>query len=200
MENNFSKGAISRILLILAALVLVVIVIVYFSLNYIKGQKSANTAITPTQNSQTAATVQSKVPAVPVYETQVGDIKFFLEYSADLGTILPATSKNQQPLTTGGRFIKVIISAQNKGKIDTTNNAWTIRNLIDSDGRIFTPDGNQVNPFLPQQNQCGAVLKPEFDPIPCAKIYEVSKESAGLKVEVLNFEQKVKGTVDLNLQ
>ena len=39
-------------------------------------------------------------------------------------------------------------------------------------------------PWLPNPNPCGERLQPAFDPTPCKKIYEVSKESTGLKVEV----------------
>jgi hypothetical protein len=41
-----------------------------------------------------------------------------------------------------------------------------------------------TNPWLPKPNLCGELLKPAFDPTPCTKIYEVSKESTGFKIRI----------------
>jgi len=136
----------------------------------------------------------------PVYETTVGDIKFTLESSVDLGSVLKSTKTYQKDLTTTGRFIKVIIGAQNKGKNETLQFAWEIVNIIDSDGRNFTPITNKAYSFLPQPDLCGAMLKPELAPVPCVRLYEVSKQSTGLKIEVVSESPKIgKSLLDLIL-
>jgi hypothetical protein len=133
---------------------------------------------------------------LPVYEQQLGDIRFVFESAIDRGNVLSASNisnsqytyySGQRDLsaTSGGRFIQVTIGAQNKGTINTDQNAWSIGNIIDSKGRNFIADEqNIVGPWLPNNNSCGVLLKPAFDPAPCTKIYEVSKLSTGLKIEV----------------
>jgi len=81
----------------------------------------------------------------------------------------------------------VTIGAQNKGTANIEERSWDIENIVDSDGRNFVPlEGYSVDPWLPISNFCGALLKPEFDPVPCTKMYEVSKKSAGLKIRVIS--------------
>ena len=85
--------------------------------------------------------------------------------------------------------------------------SWDIENIVDSQGREFVPLDYNANPWLPDPNLCGTLLKPAFDPTPCIKIYEVSKVSAGLKIRVItgkgndqnNFSSKNfdKGLIDL---
>ena len=57
-------------------------------------------------------------------------------------------------------------------------------NIVDSDGRNFTPLQYDADAWLPDPNLCGELLKPEFEPTPCVKIYEVSTVSKGLKIQV----------------
>lgn len=136
----------------------------------------------------------------PVYTTTIGNIKFALESSIDLGSVLKVQSTYQNDLVTTERFIKVTIGAQNKGKTETTQFAWEVGNVIDSEGRTFISIKNKAYQFLPQPDLCGTILKPEFDLIPCVMMYEVSKQSAGLKVEVINRSQKQgKALLDLDL-
>jgi len=105
-------------------------------------------------------------------------------------------------LVTTEKFIKVTIGAQNKGKSNVLQSSWDIGNIIDSDGRNFIPIINQAYFWLPKIDLCGSILKPEFEPTPCVKIYEVSKASDSLKIEVnatldLNSSKKQKSFVDL---
>jgi hypothetical protein len=85
----------------------------------------------------------------------------------------------------GAKFIQVTIGAQNEGTANTEQNSWNIGNIVDSKGRNFVPlQGYTIQPWIPNPDLCGVLLKPAFDPTPCVKIYEVSKESSGLKIEV----------------
>ena len=77
------------------------------------------------------------------------------------------------------------VGVQNKGKIDTTRYSWELGNIIDSEGRNFIPINERAYYWLPQPDQCGAVLKPAFTATPCARYYEVSKISTGLKLQVM---------------
>jgi hypothetical protein len=179
MKINGEAGQASRMLLVLAVIVLVAVVIVFLVM------KMATPAPKPvTQNT-------SKVQ-LPVYDTKIGNIRFVFENSRDFGNTLSASQANAKnssylkDLNTSGRYIMVTVGAQNKGDYNISERAWDIGNIVDSEGRNFIPDDqNTVGSWLPQNNFCGALLKPEFDPLPCTKIYEVSKISTGLKINVL---------------
>jgi hypothetical protein len=173
---NPSSGKASSILLILAVMLLVLIVGVFLFVKFGATKKSDATA-TDTQ-------VQEGPPP-PVYETQVGDIKFVFQLAQDLGNRLKSPYSYQKDLTTTERFIKVTIGAQNKGKNATVQGAWDVGNIVDSEGRNFVDITTQAYFYLPSsENHCGDILKPEFDLTPCTKLYEVSKESTALKVRV----------------
>jgi hypothetical protein len=123
----------------------------------------------------------------------LGNIKFVFIESRDLGSVLRASQRTNQAsswvkdIPTTERFIIVTIGAQNKGKENIENRAWDIGNIIDAEGRNFEPsDGYTIDAWLPEDNSCGVLLKPEFDPVPCTKIYEVSKISTGLKIMVMS--------------
>ena len=176
MNSNLSSGSISRTLIILAVVVLLAIIVVYGGIK-IATTKKTNTSAVTSQITQE--------PPKPVYETQVGDVKFVMESSQYLGNILKAKTQNQQDIITTERFIKVTVGAQNKGKNELDAYTWDLGNLIDSDGRNFIPITNKAYFFLPKPDLCGAVLKPEFDPTPCVRMYEVSKVSKNLKLEVI---------------
>lgn len=182
--SNASSGAISKMLLILAVVVLVVIIAAFFATRAFQPKK-------PVTNSP-----DTPVPVVklPVYEIQIGDVKFLLILSENLGDYLVGRNPNQT-LTTTEKFIKVTIATQNKGKNTIGGGAWDLGNILDSEGRVF----NAVNgrDFLPEKNECGAQLKPEFEPTQCSKIYEVSKGSKGLRVEVMTGGKK--GLIDLKI-
>ena len=61
--------------------------------------------------------------------------------------------------------------------------------IVDSDGRNFVPLQYNIDSWLPDPNLCGALLKPEFEPAPCVKIYEVSRISKGLKIQVISLKK-----------
>jgi len=119
---------------------------------------------------------------------------FLFESALDKGNLLRASNAtnsqytSQKDLTVsnpGAKFIQVMVGAQNMGTANTEQNAWTIENIVDSQGRNFVPlDGYLVSPWIPNPDLCGVLLKPAFDPTPCIKIYEVSKASTGLKIRV----------------
>jgi len=178
-----SSGQASRLLLVLAIVVLVAVIIVYLVM------RMATPAPKPV--APTNPTIQ-----LPVYEQALGNIRFVFESAIDKGNTLKASeiinsqysSYNQKDLVVsnpGAKFIRVTIGAQNIGTENTEQNAWTIENIIDSKGRNFVPlEGYTISPWIPNPDLCGALLKPAFDPTPCTKIYEVSKESTGLKIRV----------------
>ena len=163
-------------LLILAIVVLVAAVIVYIVMKATEKAPPPNPAEIETG------------PKV-VYEATVGAIKFTFQEARDMGSILRGSlSRNpnwQKDIVTTERYIKVAIGAQNKGKQNIEDRTWNLGNIIDSEGRIFVPEEDYtIDAWLPQPDLCGALLKPEFAPTACAKIYEVAKISQGLKVEV----------------
>lgn len=175
---NKSSGQIARLLLVLAVIIFVAIIITFLIL------KMSERAPKPITGPETPV-------VIPVYEKQLGNIKFVFESSRDLGNILKATEvvnreyTTQKDFTTVAKFVEVTIGAQNKGTKNTEQNSWDIGNIIDSENRQFNPLENYlVNPWLPVKNLCGALLKPEFPASACTKMYEVSKASTGLKIEV----------------
>lgn len=174
------KGQVSRLLLVLAIIVLVAVVIVYLVVGM--AERPAAPVENPTQN----------IPQ-PHYEQTLGNIKFVFIESRDLGSVLRASQRINQAsswvkdVITTERFIIVTIGAQNKGKENIENRAWDIGNIVDDEGRNFEPsDGYTIDAWLSEDNSCGVLLKPEFDPVPCTKIYEVSKISTGLKIMVMS--------------
>jgi hypothetical protein len=178
---NKEAGQVSRLLLVLAIVVLVAAVITYLVM------KMAERPPRP-------ETPGPQPEYVPVYDATLGYIRFVFESAIDRGNVLKISEitnpqyknySSQKPYTTGEKFIQVTIGAQNKGTQNIEQNAWDIENIVDSEGRNFVPvEGYNINPWLPYPDLCGALLKPAFDPIPCTKIYEVSKESTGLKIRV----------------
>jgi len=172
--RSTESGQVSNMILILAVALIIVIVIIFVVIR-----------INATKNANDAKSANPSETPKPVYETTIGEVRFVFKSAVDLGNILK--SKNniyQQDLTTTEKFIQVTIGAQNKGKTDLQQQSWDVGNIIDSDGRNFVSINNQAYYFLPSPNLCGVVLKPEFDPVPCVKLYEVSKASKGLKIEV----------------
>lgn len=175
---NKSSGQVSRLLLVLAIVVLVAAVITFLVIRMAeKPTKPAGPTPTPT------------VP-LPVYEQVLDNIRFVYESAINRGNVLKATDAinkqyySLQDLHSNEKIIQVTVGAQNKGIDKTSSNAWNIENIVDSEGRNYEDIDNITGPWLPNPNFCGAVLKPDFDPLPCTKIYEVSKESTGLKIRV----------------
>ncbi len=181
-KKFLQNGQVSRLLLILAIIVLVAGVIVYLVM------RMAEPAPAPTPGPD------NELPQ-PVYEETLGNLKFVFESAIDKGSVLKVaeimnnqySSSWQKDIYTTERFIEVTIGAQNKGKANIADRSWDIGNIIDADGRNFEPsDEYSVDAWLPENNSCGVLLKPEFDPVPCTKIYEVSKVSTGLKITVIS--------------
>jgi hypothetical protein len=197
MKLDMSKGSASKTLIIMAFVVLVAIVVVYFGIKF--AQK--NQSVSPNPTSPLTTTSE---PPKPEYDVKVGDIRFLLQSSVDFGTVLKGSSSfstgNQPNLTTTERFIKVVIGAQNKGKTNFAASNWEVGNIIDSDGRIFNNINNKAYAWIPKPNTCGVLLKPEFAPISCVNIYEVSKISKGLRVQVRIKSPKIQqALIDLKL-
>lgn len=186
MFKNFNRqagsprseaGQVSRLLLVLAIIILVAIVITYVVL------KSTENAPKPVNQNPVNTIPQ------PVYEQRLGDIKFVFQQAVDFGGALKGSqSRNpawQKDVTTTARFIKVTIGAQNGGDQNIKEQVWDLGNIVDSEGRSFTPTQYSIDSWLPSPNLCGTLLKPAFDPTPCVKFYEVSKISKGLRIEVV---------------
>ena len=170
-----SSGAVSTTLLILGGVLIVFIVVIFFVIK-MTGSQNAN---------KTPADAKDQGPPPPVYETSIGDITFTALGAENMGTALgSSTGYTQQNLTTKEKFIKVTIGVQNQGKLDLPQGSWGLGNIIDSDGRNFTPITYQAYYFLPQPNLCGTALKPAFASTPCVGLYEVAKVSTGLKLYV----------------
>lgn len=187
MKKNLFKvspGQVSRVLLILAIVVLFAAIITYLII------KMADKPPAP------IVTEEPSVPQ-PVYEQAIGNIKFTFGSARNLGNTLRTSQiKNarytwqKKDITTTEKFIEITINAQNKGKENIENRSWGIGDVIDSEGRRFVkmPD-SAVSAWLPETDTCGDLLKPEFEPATCTKIYEVSKISTELKVEVVAGEE-----------
>jgi hypothetical protein len=184
--NLGQRGQASRTLLILAIIILVAVVVSYLIIKV---------AETPPKN-------QKPTPQVvqPVYEQTLNDVRFIFQEARDYGNVLYGSqSKNpqwQEDLKTTERFIRVVVAAQNKGKENIKNGSWDIENIVDSEGRNYVPLNN-VSQWLPEEILCGELLKPEFAPTPCTKIYEVSKVSTGLKIRVKNTTKSSEALIDL---
>lgn len=177
-------GQISKLLLVLAIIVFVAVIITFLVMRV---------AVRPP--------APAPVPTTPVptlvFEKQLGNIRFVYKSALDKGDVLlvsdivntqyASSSQKDLPISNpGAKFIMVTIGAQNKGHVNTEQGSWDIGNIVDSEGNNFVPlTDYTVTPWLPNPNLCGALLKPEFDPTPCTKIYEVSKKSTGLKIDVV---------------
>lgn len=183
---NRSSGQVSRLLLVLAVIVLVAVIITFLIM------RMATKPAAPA-----ASETNTEIPQ-PVYETSLGNIKFVFESAIDKGSTLKVSdiinsqymSNSQQKSLSvsnpGAKFVQVIVGAQNIGTMNTEQGAWTLGNIIDSQGRNFVPlDGYIITPWTPYPDLCGSLLKPAFDPTPCMKVYEVSKQSTGLKIIVV---------------
>lgn len=179
MKINKSSGQIAKTLLALAVIVLLAIVIAYIVI------KRAEKPLPP-------PTPPSEEPK-PVYQATLGDIKFIFLEAIDKGSTLFAKQARypewQTDVKTTERFIELTVGAQNVGKENTPERIWDIAEIIDSEERKFTPLTEDVQNWLPEENLCGAVLKPSFEPTPCKKIYEVAKISTGLKIRVFIYEK-----------
>lgn len=186
-EYNKSSGQIAKMLLAGLIVIIIAIAIAYFVI------KSAEKPTRPTPSTEVT------VP-VATYEITKNDIKFTFQDAQNMGSILKgALSKSpsyQKDKVSTENFIKVTIGAQNKGKENTPDNSWDIGNIIDSDGRIFIPFSYDINPWLPEPNLCGDILKPEFAPTSCTKIYEVARISKDLKIEVISSKKGTDGKYD----
>jgi len=177
-------GQVSRLLLVLAIIILVAAIITYLVLKM--AEKPAKPPVDTTTQVQ-----------LPVYEKQLGNIRFVFESALDRGNLLRASDitnsqyvasyqKDLPVSNSGAKFIQVVIGAQNMGTENIEENSWDIENIVDSKERNFVPlDPYSISPWLPNPNLCGSLLKPAFSPTPCSKIYEVSKESTGLKIRVI---------------
>lgn len=180
MKLNKQAGQASRLLLVLAIIVLVAVIITFLIMKMAEPPAKPSPSSLPT-------------PDQPFYERTLGAIRFVFQTALDKGNTLRASEavnvqyaySSLKDITTTEKFIKVTVGAQNKGTVNIEEGAWDLGVIIDSEGRRYVAvDDYTINPWLPPQNFCKALLKPAFDPAPCTKIYEVSKESTGLKVEV----------------
>lgn len=178
---NKELGQVSRLLLVLAIIVLVAVIISFLIIKMAQKPPEPVSPTTPT------------IP-LPVYDQTLGNIRFVFESAIDKGNTLRASEVTQKQyktslqkdFTTKEKFIQVTIGAQNVGLANTEQRAWDVRNIVDSKGRNFVPlEGYAIQPWLPNPSGCGSLLKPAFEPTSCTKIYEVSKESTGLKIEVV---------------
>lgn len=186
---NMQSGQVARIMLALVVVCAVAIAIAYIVIN-----SARKPAIPVAINSEGTTTVPKAI-----YEVTSNDIKISFQEAYNFGNTLygsQSSSQYQKNLTTTEKYIMVTIGAQNKGKEDTPTNVWDLGNIIDSEGRIFIPANYDVYSWLPKNNACGNVLKPEFTPLSCTKIYEVSKTSQGLKVQALVAQKTGEGKYD----
>lgn len=181
MKLKKESGQISGILIILAGVILVVIVVIFIVVRF----AAKNPIFTkPAEEEQKAPELE--------YETTFQDTRFVFISAEDMGNVLYGQSDFfRNDLVTTEKFIKVTIGAQNKGKVNLAQYSWDVGNIVDSDGRNFVPLTN-ANEHLPKPDLCGALLKPEFAPTPCVKIYEVSKASTNLKITLMAMGQSSK--------
>ncbi len=172
---NKQSGQASRLLLILAIVVFVAGILVFFIM---KATAKPPEPVGPVE----------EIPP-KVYEAKINDIKFTFQEAVDMGNVLwgsRSRTQYQKDIKSTEKFIAVTVGAQNKGKANIKEDAWDLGNIVDSEGRVFEPmEKYTVSNWLPDPDLCGALLKPEFTPVPCKKIYEVSKASTGLKINLL---------------
>jgi hypothetical protein len=177
MKFNASAGQASRVIIILAVVVLIMSGVVYGITRYALSRGAAKP-------------VSSTEIPQPVYDATIGDIKFTVDSARNMGSVLAGKASrfpNAQPdIVTTEKFIKVTVKAQNKGKNDTVQYTWDLGNIVDSEGRNFVPITEKAYSWVPFPDMCGAALKPEFEPSPCVRYYEVSKASEGLKLQVMS--------------
>ena len=169
---NAQAGWVSRTLIILAIVILIAIAVVYFGT-----QLARKPAPAPEETAEPE----------PVYETKIGDTRILFVTATNMGDTLYASEANRgyfQDITTTEKFIKVVIAAQNKGKTAIDMFSWGMNSIVDSEGRVYTDSSNKAYGFLPQPDTCGAALKPEFAPIACTRMFEVSRASTKLGVQV----------------
>jgi hypothetical protein len=186
-EFKKSSGQASKLLLVLAVIIFVAVIITFLVLKMVEKPPAPVVPTTPT------------IP-VPTYEKQINSIDFVFLSAIDRGNVLKASEIVNKQFSAnsdfvidnpGAKFIQVSIGAKNMSTLNTPQGAWAIENIVDSQGRNFVPlEGYTINPWIPADSSCGELLKPAFDPSPCTKIYEVSKESTGLKVRVMASKDK----------
>jgi len=197
-SNNLlgQKGQASKILIIAALAVFFIIVLILGFVKFVSTKRSSDL------KSQSLSTTDQTTAKPPenVYEKQIGDIRFILDSSEDLGKVIKSKSLYGEDLTTTEKFIKVAIGAQNKGKENTKQRIWEVGNIIDSEGRNFVSINEKIYSFQLESDLCGAVLKPEFAPVQCVKYYEISRVSEDLRVIVRVTEpKKQEALINLNL-
>jgi len=179
-SNSSGKGALFLIIGIVAVVVIALVV----ATTVLRSPEAPEDEI--------IEVVKGEMPE-PVYELVVGDIKFSFIEAKEMGNILrcqersvvPRTCRPQYDLSTTDKFIKVKITAQNVGRDNIARGSWGIEELIDSEERIFYPphrDG--ARHWVPEESECGALLRPGFTPTSCIQIYEVADRSIGLRVGV----------------
>ena len=174
--KNIQKqsGQIAKTLLVLAIIVLIALVVAYIVVNRTKPKPQPTPGPEP--------------EALPVYENTIGNIRFLFLEATDLGSILlgkESRSDWQPDIKSTERFIKVMVGAQNIGKENTSEQIWTIGDIIDDEGRSYIASGDETRNWLPEKLLCGTILKPSFDPTPCIKIYEVANVAKNLKIKIL---------------
>lgn len=179
LQNRIGQA--SRLLLVLAIVVFVAVIITYLIL------RMANKPPAPTPNPDDVVPQQ-------VFEKQLGDIDFIFKSAIDRGEVLKISEINTEiygsymkdiHVLPGGKFIQVTVGAKNMGTVNTERGAWDIGDIQDSKGRVYVPlIDYSIGAWLPATNGCGDLLKPAFSPTNCTKIYEVSTEATGLKINV----------------
>ena len=178
-----SPGQLPKGLLILVGIIIILVIVVSV---VIKMVSNSEPDIPPEEGEEE----EEEEAYQPIYEVIIGEIKFTFIKVQDKGNILRGSEskkpERQEDLTTKEKFIVVTIGAQNIGKeiITVKDKNWGIEEIIDNEGREFEFLGREADPWIPEESQCAALLKPAFSPIPCTKIYEVAKVSTDLKVKV----------------
>lgn len=174
-SNSSGKGA---LFLILGVVVIVVVVLVIVT-----------TVVRSPKETGPSEPEKGEMPEL-VHEVVIGDIKFNFIKAEDMGNTLkcedrtspPTICREEHDFTTTDKFIRVEITAQNIGLYDLRRGSWKTRELVDSEGRVFNSAG--ARRWIPEESDCGVLLKPLFQPTSCTEIYAVAERSIGLKVRV----------------
>lgn len=182
IKKSKSSG-IAPLFIIIGIIIVIIIGVVIFKIV----KNSSNKQPIPTQIPEP---VKGEMPK-PTYEVIFENVKFSFAEAEDLGNILkceemiipPAKCLPQNNLVTTDKFIKVKITAQNMGQDNIAKDSWEIEELLDNEGRKFYSSEKTLK-WIPDESKCGDLLKPNFEPTACIRIYEVSKHSIGLKAKV----------------
>ncbi len=112
-----------------------------------------------------------------------GDVRWTVLDAQDMGNTLQSNNDLIDPMTTGGRFVRVRFEIENRSSEART---FTGVSLVDAQGRTFEDSTETLIGFVDNEERCiFEQLNPNVPRI-CTTIFEVPADAAGLQVKVTN--------------